>query len=306
LTGRPQTAPEAVIQHHLKLTPDSGLRYASHLGYRSPDPLFVDSVGTLDPKAHIEFANLLGFAGVQYAWAAEQPAAKVERAGQALAACGMEGGSVVFAPHDVVTRPLWTDVTARTSALGHVRHAVGIAKKVHSRTLVVLVTAHADLPLEEQRATLLDNLRAAADIAFSQNIIIGLEPMIALPGMLIRSCAEAYELIREVAHPGVKLVFDTGHVHDMGEDVAASFARMIGEICVLQLADQPGRVEPGAGRLNITAVLTQAIVDQFSSLIELEHGWSSPGVTGERAGLDRLIALDKTAVRLAKARQQPL
>ena len=284
-----------------RLPLDSGLRYASHLGYRSPDPLFLNSVGTSDPTAHIEFAHALGFAGVQYSWAIEQPPAKVERAGQALADCGMEGGCVVFASHDVVTKPLWTDVSTRASVLGHVRHAVSIAKTVHSRTLVVLVTAHPDLPLEQQRATLIDSLRSAADIAFSENIVIGLEPMIVVPGMLIRSCAAAYELIREVAHPGVKLVFDTGHVHDMGEDVAASFAHMIGEICVLQLADQPGRVEAGAGGLNMTAVLTHAIVNEFSGLVELEHGWSSPDATGERVGLNRLIALHETAVRLAKA-----
>jgi hydroxypyruvate isomerase len=91
----------------------------------------------------------------------------------------------------------------------------------------------------------------------------------------------------------------------MGEDVPASFTRMTDEICVLQLADQPGRVEPGAGGLDIIAVLAQAIVNKFSGLVELEHGWSGAGAAGERAGLERVIAVDKAAAALAERQRRP-
>lgn len=50
------------------------LRYASHLGYRSPDsPVFRESVGSLDLAANTGLPLSLGFAGVQDAWVASRP-----------------------------------------------------------------------------------------------------------------------------------------------------------------------------------------------------------------------------------------
>jgi len=63
----------------------AGLRLASHLGYLSVDePLFRDSVGSLDPVAHIEFAARIGFQGVLYPWVASRPEEEVVRVAAAL------------------------------------------------------------------------------------------------------------------------------------------------------------------------------------------------------------------------------
>ena len=67
------------------------LRYASHLGYRSADaPLYPESVGSLDPVAHVEFAAGLGFSGVQYALARSRPVPEQEAVARALARHGLE------------------------------------------------------------------------------------------------------------------------------------------------------------------------------------------------------------------------
>ena len=77
------------------------LRYASHLGYRSvEEPLFRDSVGTLDPVAHLEFAAGLGFAGVQYALARGRPQDEQARVGAALARLGLEAGCMIYTTFD--------------------------------------------------------------------------------------------------------------------------------------------------------------------------------------------------------------
>ena len=86
------------------------LRYASHLGYRSVDePLFRESVGSLDPVAHIDHAASLGFAGVQYALAMTRPADEHRRVGAALARHGLETGCMLWAGFDKVRVPLWGD-----------------------------------------------------------------------------------------------------------------------------------------------------------------------------------------------------
>lgn len=58
------------------------LRYASHLGYRSPgSPLFRESVGSLDLAAHIGFAAESGFADMQNGWVASRPTRVCEQRG---------------------------------------------------------------------------------------------------------------------------------------------------------------------------------------------------------------------------------
>jgi hydroxypyruvate isomerase len=55
------------------------LRYAAHLGFRSPDaPLFPASAGASDPLTQIEFAASIGFAGIQDPWFATRPPATQE------------------------------------------------------------------------------------------------------------------------------------------------------------------------------------------------------------------------------------
>src|SRR5215470_166398 len=94
------------------------LRYASHLGYRSSeDPLFRDSVGGLDPVAHIEYAASIGFSGVQYALARSRPRAEQEAVGAALARRGLEAGCVIYTTFDKIRRPMWSDTGREGRAL---------------------------------------------------------------------------------------------------------------------------------------------------------------------------------------------
>lgn len=282
---------------------DRALRYASHLGYLSPDePLFRESVGSPDPVAHVEFAAARGFHGVLYPWAITRSSEEVGRVAAALRNHEMEAGCVVFAPLDVVLTPLWVQgrTTARDQLLEWVLKSATLASNLNSRILAVLVTADNDRPLKDQRCSLVENLKFAADIACSFGLVVGIEPMIDLPNMLLRHVADAYELIQEVDHPAVKLIFDTGHVQVMDGEILEPFVNFYDSVAVLQLADQPGRVEPGAGKIDLSPLLAHAILSDFRGLVELEHGWSLPGAEGEASGLERLWSVDQAARRIAE------
>src|ERR1700746_2547014 len=85
------------------------LRYAAHLGFRSPEaPLFPASAGSSDPLAQIVFAACIGFAGVQDPWFATRSPATQAAIASRIRERGLVAGCLVCGgPADVRT-PLWT------------------------------------------------------------------------------------------------------------------------------------------------------------------------------------------------------
>lgn len=274
------------------------LNYTSHLGYLSPDtPLFLESVGSIDPKAHVAFAASLGLAGVLYPWASSRPAEEVDTVHAALTEHNLRASCTVYAPLSELTKPLWfaSGGAEQRVLFDYLYSAIAAAARLGSQTLAVLIAAAESFVTPRQHEVLLTNLRSAGDLCAERGIVIGIEPMIVLPGMFLRNCAQALQLIRDVSHAHVKLIFDTGHVHMMDGDVLDCFRRLYSEVCLIQLADMPNRVEPGAGTINFPELLEFALQHRFGGLVDFEHGWLNPGLAGECEGIEKWHKMDRAA-----------
>jgi hydroxypyruvate isomerase len=276
------------------------LRYASHLGYRSiEEPLFRHSVGSLDPVAHVEYAATLGFSGVQYALARGRPQAEQEAVGGALARLGLETGCVIYTTFDKLRRPLWSDTGRQARAVLADELALGFetARRIGSRHLAVLCGLDPGQKEEHQRVALVENLRWASERAEKAGMVLLLESVDRnrLPDMLLHHVADAHEVVRAVDSPSVGLIFDTAHIQAMDGDLLANLDATWHSIAIVQLADTPGRLEPGTGTVDFPGVLRLLKRRGFTGLVELEFGWSAPSREGEQAGLERLRQLDATA-----------
>lgn len=278
------------------------LRYASHLSYRAPDtPLYRHIVGSLDPVAHVEFAASLGFAGVQYAMARTRPAVELDAVARALARHGLEGGCVIYTTRDKLLAPLWirNGEDARAVLVAELTGAFETAKRVNLRYAAVLSGADPKLPLSYQRAAMTENLRWAADLADRAGVILCLESINrrSLPGILIHHIGEAYEMVRAVDHPSVRLIFDTAHVQAMDGDLLGNLDACWDALALVQIADNPGRLEPGSGELNFANILRFLHRRQYRGLVELEHDWSELSRDTEQRGIEFLRRLDAGIAR---------
>ncbi len=106
---------------------------------------------------------------------------------------------------------------------------------------------------EATRATLVKNIAYAADAAFGDGIDILVEPIntrIDMPGYFYATSAEALAVMDEVARPNVHLQYDIYHMQIMEGDLARTVDRLLPRIGHMQLADNPGRAEPGSGEIN--------------------------------------------------------
>ena len=103
------------------------------------------------------------------------------------------------------------------------------------------------------RRTLVENIRYAADVVSADGIDILLEPIntrVDIPGYFYDTTQAAMAVIEEVGRSNVKLQYDIYHMQIMEGDLARSIERLLPAIGHVQLADNPGRGEPGTGEIN--------------------------------------------------------
>jgi hydroxypyruvate isomerase len=273
------------------------LRYASHLGYRSPDaPLFPRSAADPGLPAQIDFAASQGFAGVQYVLARGSSVTEQAAVAARLQQHGLVTGCMLYAPFAVIRElyPGRSDSRSREAFLEQIRTALEVARRVNSRQIAVLGAADPDIPHSEQVRALVENLRYAADLAQRAGVMLELEGISSsiLPPMIVQRLDDIIEVIDRISSPNVRLIYDTAHVQAIEGDAAAHLGRVYDYIDIVQLADQPGRLEPGSGTIDFDTILTQIARRGYSGLVELEHSWMKPGVEGEREGLESLRRLD--------------
>ncbi len=105
---------------------------------------------------------------------------------------------------------------------------------------------------EQARATLVANLRHAADRLRSAGIRLLVEPINShdIPGFFLTCTEQAIEVIREVGDDNLLLQYDIYHAQRMEGELAATLQRHLPNIGHIQVADNPGRNEPGTGEIN--------------------------------------------------------
>ena len=102
------------------------------------------------------------------------------------------------------------------------------------------------------RETLVENLRFAAARLKEAGIRLLIEPIntIDIPGFFLNYSDQALSIIDDVGDDNLYLQYDIYHMQIMEGDLARTIQRNLGRIAHMQLADNPGRHEPGSGEIN--------------------------------------------------------
>lgn len=114
---------------------------------------------------------------------------------------------------------------------------------------------------DEMHAQVIKALRRAAPIAEREKVAMILEPMngrVDHPGHCLYGSADALKICRAVGSPFVKINWDLYHMQISEGDLCGHLQEGFDQIGYLQLADHPGRNEPGTGEVHYNRVLRQA------------------------------------------------
>ena len=109
-----------------------------------------------------------------------------------------------------------------------------------------------DVSPERARATFVDNLKFAAPKLAAANIKLLIEPINTrdIPGFFLSGTKQALAIMDDVGSPNLFLQYDIYHMQIMEGDLAPTIQKNLARIPHLQLADNPGRNEPGTGEIN--------------------------------------------------------
>ena len=102
------------------------------------------------------------------------------------------------------------------------------------------------------RETFIRNLRFAAAALGQEGIRLLIEPIntFDMPGFYLNRTAQAKALIEAVGSDNLFLQYDVYHAQRMEGELAATLQRCLPLIGHIQVADNPGRHEPGTGEIH--------------------------------------------------------
>ncbi|MBS0593742.1 MAG: hydroxypyruvate isomerase [Proteobacteria bacterium] len=104
----------------------------------------------------------------------------------------------------------------------------------------------------ELRRTFVANLRFAAAELKKAGLKLLIEPIntFDIPGFYLSRSTQAIDILDEVGADNAYLQYDIYHAQRMEGELAATMSRYLPRIAHIQLADNPGRNEPGTGEIH--------------------------------------------------------
>jgi len=155
-----------------------------------------------------------------------------------------------------------------------VARALQVAKVLQVKQLNCLVGKRdKKIPLADQTRVMIENLRHAARALAEQDITLLLEMLnpYDVPGFLIATPTRAFQIQDRVAAPNLKIQYDLYHAQRAEGEPANTFQKNLARIAHVQIADNPGRHQPGTGEINYRCLFDWIDKLGYTGYVGLEY-----------------------------------
>jgi hydroxypyruvate isomerase len=249
-------------------------RFAANLTMLFTEVPFLD---------RFERAAKAGFSAVEflfpYPFEVQQIKARLEAHGLTLVLHNLPAGDWDAGERGIACHPDRVD-----EFRAGVGRAIAYAAELGVKNLNCLVgKTPAGVPEGVLRATLVSNLRHAAAMLREAGVRLLVEPInrFDIPGFHLHRTDQALALLDEVGADNAFLQYDIYHAQRTEGELAATLSSHLARIGHVQLADNPGRHEPGTGEINYAFLFQHLDRIGYSGWIGCEY---KPATTTE-AGL---------------------
>ena len=167
-----------------------------------------------------------------------------------------------------------TDPSYRDAWVEGVKETCIAAERLGVKKLITQVGQDTGAPREEQHASIVAGLKAGAPILEKYGITMMIEPLNTLvnhPGYYLWSAIEGFEIVREVASPSVKVIYDIYHQQVMEGNIIPNITNNLDVIAHLHGAGHPGRHEMQNGESNYRFIIDAVDAAGYSGAIGLEY-----------------------------------
>lgn len=197
--------------------------------------------------------------------------AAIQTAGVRLTGLNFFAGDMPAGARGIVSDPARVDEFRANVAV-----MVGIAERTGCRHFNALYGAGLDgVSATRHEETAVENLAFAADALAALGGTVLIEPLSGVEAFPIRTADDVDRIIEAVRartrNGRIGLLYDTFHLSRNGADlvaVAQAFGPTIGHV---QLADDPGRGEPGSGGIDFERILAALGRAGYAGLVACEY-----------------------------------
>ncbi|HVS17070.1 MAG TPA: TIM barrel protein [Planctomycetota bacterium] len=189
------------------------------------------------------------------------------------------------------TPPL-CDPANHAAFVEELRAAAAVANRLGAKCMTVLAgNDQPGMEREQMHDHLIAGLKLGAPVAEDADVVLILEPLntrVDHRGYCLSSSDDAVRICREVGSTHVKINWDLYHQQITEGDLCGHLREGFDAVGYVQLADHPGRHEPGTGEIHYNRVLRELHDLGYRGLVGLE---CSPR-DGEAQAAERVAAAD--------------
>lgn len=241
--------------------------------------MLFNEVDFLERFAH---AARAGFRGVEflfpYAYPADEIAARLDASRLELVLHNLPAGDWAAGERGIACHP------GRVSEFQDgVGAAIDYARALGVKQLNVLAgIVPPGVTPRAAHETLLSNLGFAAGQLKKEGIRLLIEPIntFDIPRFFLQGTRQALDVIEETGSDNLFLQYDIYHMQRMEGELAATIKANLPKISHIQLADNPGRFEPGTGEINYRYLLGMLDEICYTGWIGCEYKPKSGTVQG--------------------------
>ncbi len=245
-------------------------------------------------------AKEAGFSAVEFWWPSGEDLGEVEAAigdaGLTVALFNFDAGDMPGGERGLVGDPERIDQFRE-----NVPVALDLARRLDCRRMNVLVGHEKDgMGRDEQLALARENVAFAADRAGEAGVTVVVEAVNTFENgpYLLYTTGQAVVFVKGVGR-AVKIQHDLYHMQRMEGNLVATLRDNIGHIGHVQIADSPGRGEPGTGEIHYPFVLAELENLGYEGYVGLEYnpttatteesfGWLPEGLRGDDVAVSDL------------------
>ncbi|GAA1704290.1 TIM barrel protein [Kribbella yunnanensis] len=224
-------------------------------------------------------AKAAGFEAVEFWWPFDTHLpgdAEVDAFERAITDAGVQLIGLNFAAGDLPAgdRGLLSSPDTAREFRDNIPVALGIGERLGCRAFNALYGNRVDgFSPEAQDELAAENLALAATAAGALGGVVLVEPVSGVDRYPLKTAADAVAVVDRVRRQSgaIGLLLDIYHLTVNGDDVSTAITRFADRIAHVQIADAPGRNEPGTGKIPVDQHLADLATAGYDGWIALEY-----------------------------------
>lgn len=198
----------------------------------------------------------------------------------------------------------------REPLLAELRRALPVMERIECPAMIVMSgNTVPGMSREVQHQSCVESLKAAAKTVEGKSID-GQPARLLLetidpeenPQYYLTHVSEALQVVQEVAHPQVELLYDFYHEQISAGNLIEKLQKSIRKLALVHIADVPGRHEPGTGEINYENIFRKLGELNYTGMVAMEFLPSSDPVQKLRAAREAALRAGAEGLRSRNAK----